>query len=289
MKVKAFTLNSFAITDDGGNPAGVVFDADELTEEQMKEISKVIGFSETAFIMKSDYADYKVRFFTPTEEVDLCGHATIGAFYALANIMNVKPGIYKQETKAGILDVEIKEDLTVLMNQNLPEFYEIIGKAEVAESIGLTAGDMPEDIPAQVVSTGLRDIMVPVRNRMILNAAVPDYRAIEDISRKYSVTGYHVFTLDTINRGTMHCRNFAPLYGIPEESATGTSNGALSCYLYKYGKIDNAAALHIVSEQGYSMNKPSEIICSLRINGRNIIEVKVGGRAKNIKEIEVLI
>lgn len=83
MEIKVYKINAFAKTAIGGNPAGVVVNADELSENDMKKIAGIVGLSETAFVMKSDVADFRVRFFTPTEEVDLCGHATIGTFSIL--------------------------------------------------------------------------------------------------------------------------------------------------------------------------------------------------------------
>jgi len=286
MKVKAYTLNSFAKSPEGGNPAGVVLNADALTEKQMKEIAKTIGFSETAFVMKSDSADFKVRFFTPNEEVDLCGHATIGTFYTLAVKEIIKPGKYTQETKAGVLSVEVSEDLTVMMDQNTPNYYDTIGKAEIADSLNISVETIPADLPVQIVTTGLRDIIVPVNSIETLNSIKPDFEKISDISRKCNAVGYHVFTTQTLHGSTAHCRNFAPLYAIPEESATGTSNGALACYLFKYGIIDTGQAGHIVIEQGYTMNKPSEILVSLAIKGEEILRVRVGGKAMNLAEIE---
>lgn len=117
-KIKVFTLNSFAKTLEGGNPAGVVLDADNLTEKQMMYISKEVGFSETAFVSKSNKADFKVRFFTPTDEVDLCGHATIATYFLMWNKQLIKSGNYTQETKAGILGIEAGKDGTVFMDQN---------------------------------------------------------------------------------------------------------------------------------------------------------------------------
>lgn len=287
MKVKVYTLNSFAKSSGGGNPAGVVFKADALTEKQMKKIAEIIGFSETAFVMKSDIADFRVRFFTPNEEVNLCGHATIAAFYTLAGEGIIKPGKYSQETKAGVLKVEINEDFTVMMDQNTPIFYDIISKEEIADSLNISEAAFPEDLPVQIVSTGLRDILVPVENLETLNSIQPDYKKVSDISKKYNAIGYHLFTLETLYGSTAHCRNFAPLYGIPEESATGTSNGALASYLFKYGKINAERAGNIVIEQGYSMKKPSEIFVSLTTQDDDILSVRVGGKALNLSEIEV--
>lgn len=287
MKVTAYELSTFTKAGKGGNAAGVVLNADSLAETDMKKIAGILGFSETAFVLKSACADFKVRFFTPNEEVDLCGHATLGTFFLLASRGYIKPGRYSQETKAGILTVEVKADLSIMMNQLIPMFYEIIDKKEIADSLNITATEMPADLPIQIVSTGLKDIMVPVKNIDILNSISPNDKMIEKISRKYNVVGYHVFTLESLNHTNAHCRNFAPLYEIPEESATGTSNGALGCYLLKYGKINGKQAENIVFEQGYSMKKPSEIIVSLSVKNKEIFEVKVGGKALNSSEIEV--
>lgn len=287
MKVNVYRLNSFAKTKEGGNAAGVVLDADSLSEKDMRKIARILGFSETAFTLQSNVADFKVRFFTPIEEVDVCGHATIAAFHTIASLGLLKPGVYKQETKAGILGIEIKEDHTIRMNQPVPVFSEIIDKEEIADSLNIKDSQMPEDLPIQVVSTGIRDIMVAVNSIKILNEIKPDMGKIKNISRKYNVVGYHVFALDSLHGAHAHCRNFAPLYDIPEEAATGTSNGALGCYLYHHGKVNKEQALNLVFEQGYSMKKPSEILTSLSIKENEIHEVRVGGNAMNLTLLEV--
>lgn len=289
MKIKAYTLNSFAKSIEGGNPAAVVLNADALSENDMKKIAGIIGFSETAFIMKSNKADFKVRFFTPTEEVELCGHATVGVFSLLLSLGEIKPGVYTQETGAGILKVEANKDMSIIMNQTIPSFYEIISKSEIADSLNITTAGIQEDLPVQVVSTGLRDIIVPIKNIEILKSIRPDFDKVSAVSKKYNSTGYHLFTFDTVNGSDAHCRNFAPLYGISEESATGTSSGALASYLFKHDKINSKDEEHIVFEQGYTMKKPSEIIVFLKIREKNIIEVKVGGKALNLSEIEIKI
>ena len=287
MKVKAYTINSFAKSIDGGNPAGVVLNADALSENDMKKVATILRLSETAFAMKSDCADFKVRFFTPNKEVDLCGHATIGTFYTLFKNGHLKPGKFTQETKAGILKVQVNEDLSIMMHQTLPSFYEIISKEEIADSLNITVAEMREDLPVQIVSTGLRDIIVPIRNIDILNYINPNFKKVAKISRKYNAIGYHIFTLESLYNSNAYCRNFAPLYDIPEESATGTSSGALGCYLFKYGKVNHHNAKNIVFEQGYTMNKPSEIFVSLNTEENEIFEVKVGGKALNLSAVEV--
>ena len=287
MLIKAYTLNTFTKSAKGGNAAGVVLDADPLTIEQMKKIADILGYSETAFVMKSDHADFKVRFFTPNEEVDLCGHATIGTYSVLSNLGKIESGNYTQETLAGILNVEVKKDLSIMMNQPVPVFYGIIDKDEISDSINIQTSEIDNSFPIQIVSTGLRDIVIPVNNLDVLRSIRPDFKKIAEICKKYNAIGYHVFTMESENSSNAQCRNFAPLFGIPEESATGTSNGALACYLFKYGKINCDQAKQIVFEQGYTMNKPSEILVSLSTGDNVILEVKVGGRASNQIETEV--
>lgn len=289
MKIKVHTLNSFAKTESGGNPAGVVLEASNLSKDDMKRIAKKVGFSETAFVQKSDKANFKVRFFTPTNEVNLCGHATIATFFLLTNKGIIQRGRYMLETKSGILNIQVKDNRTVFMTQILSQFSEKINREEIIECLNISEDQFPSDLPIQIVSTGLRDILIPINNLRILLSIKPNFDKISNISKKYNVVGFHVFSLETKFGSTAHCRNFAPLYGIPEESATGTSNSALSCYLFKYGKITKGQAGNLVFEQGYSMNKPSEILAKLKIEDNEIKEVQVGGTAIVKKEIEILI
>ncbi len=287
MKIKVFTLNSFAKTPAGGNPAGVVLEADGLSEKQMMFISKKVGFSETAFVQKSDKADYKVRFFTPVDEVNLCGHATIATYYLMWKKRQAKNGFLKQETKAGILGIEITEGGTIFMNQIPPQYYGELDKNQIAESLNIPVNYLDEELPVEIVSTGLKDIIVPLKSMGYLFLVKPNLQRINEISKQYKVIGYHIFTSETKFNSTAHCRNFAPLYGVPEESATGTATGALSCYLFKHGKINRTQVDKLLFEQGYSMNRPSEVLAKLLVSDDEIKEVKVGGKAIIAKELEI--
>ncbi len=150
MKIKVYVVNSFAKTVDGGNAAGVVLDTKGLIEDDMKKIAKIIGHSETAFVSNSEVADFKVEFFTPEEEVDICGHATIATFHTLAEQGRIHPNKYTQETKAGVLKVEVMKDHTIMMSQNLPQFLEVVNKEEIADSLNINLNDMVE--PLAIIS-----------------------------------------------------------------------------------------------------------------------------------------
>ena len=282
MKVEVYKLNAFTKSVDGGNAAGVVLHADELSEMQMQELARVIGFSETAFVKSSEIADFKVQFFTPSAEVDLCGHATIAAFSLLLQKGMLQGVEYTQETKAGNLKITIKDN-EIYLQQLMPRYFEIIDKEEIIDCLGIKINDLDDMLPIQVVSTGLKDIFVPLKSEKILRNLNPDMDKITEISNKTGVVGLHVFAISKDRNITAVCRNFAPLYGIPEESATGTSNGALACYLYKYGVLTEDT-MEARFQQGIYMNKPSEIIAKLCINSGKLVEVWVGGEAVLIGE-----
>lgn len=285
-KVTAYLLKSFGVDDTGGNPAGVVLNAEHLSDQQKKNIARKVNLSETAFVEKSNRADYKVRFFTPTDEVDLCGHATIATYSLLLLQSLIKPGEYTQELKAGVLGISIRDDGMVTMEQSLPQFAEKIESKDLIDIFGqqLTV----EDLPSQIVSTGLRDIMFPVQSREQLFNLHPNLEKMALFNKKTQSIGLHAFTLDTIEPGSIaHCRNFAPLFGIAEESATGSSNGALASYLYHYGKLKDLNLRGMKFEQGYSMGKPSEIFVTLGVNDTRIVMVEVGGKAQFYSKIEI--
>ncbi|WP_028401578.1 PhzF family phenazine biosynthesis protein [Ectobacillus panaciterrae] len=284
MRTKVYILSAFTKDGEGGNPAGVVLDTKDLTEKDMQVIASTLGFSETAFLLPSINSDYKIRYFTPNEEVDVCGHATIATFSLLLQNRIVNPGIYTTETKAGILDVQIHENHMVFLQQNLPSFLEVLPFEEIIESLCMNKVQLMPNMPIQIVSTGLRDIIVPVKSLTDLLEINPDMKEITEISRKYNVTGYHVFTLETLHDSTAHCRNFAPLYDIPEESATGTSNAALACYLVKYNDKTEKKERTFTFEQGYRMDSPSEIMVNVSVHSGNFVNVQVGGFTSTFKE-----
>lgn len=270
-----YRLSAFPKTDSGGNKAGVYINADKLSDSEMQEIAKDVGFSETAFVMKSKVADFKVRFFTPTSEVDLCGHATIATFNLLRDLKIIKEGIYTQETKAGILSLDVEKDF-VFMQQPSPIFSEFISVENIRECFSNLEVD--QRFKPQIVSTGIREIFLPVKNLDVLNKLDPLFEKMTLLARKYNTIGIHAFALD--DEVDAYGRNFAPVVGINEESATGTSNGALASYLFKYFVQKN----NFVLRQGYSMNQPSEIIVNLDIVDNEIHRVFVGGSARILPE-----
>ncbi len=276
---KIYRLTSFSKEPHGGNKAGVVINAGILSEEQMQKIAKEIDYSETAFVLNSENADFHIRFFTPISEVGLCGHATIATFNLLRDLDMIQEGFYTQETKAGILKLDIRKDL-VYMEQVPPIYGEYVDPNEI-EDCFLENGFVDRSLPIRVISTGMKEIFIPVKSIKKLDKLSPVFEKIIELSVNYDVIGVHCFSLTDDKDADAYGRNFAPIVGINEESATGTSNGALGCYLNNYVDKDKT---EWILRQGYSMDLPSEIITKLTIKNGEIQTVFVGGTAKILEE-----
>lgn len=271
--MKFYIADAFATDLFGGNPAGVIFlqEEDDFPEEAFcVKVAAELRYSETVFVKRIDKKIFEMRYFTSTNEVDLCGHATIAAFGVMQQESMVeKEGDYVCRTKAGVLEIQIK-DGRVFMDMAKPRLLKKIEKTEELEKIyqvlGLNYHEQMEKglaLKPQIITTGLPDIMLPVVDRMALDQIEPDMKALSELSRYYEVVGVHAFTVDCGDI-TCHARNFAPLYGIMEEAATGTSNGALTYYLYLNGKLGSFdKALYI---QGEKMGRASEIYATFEID-----------------------
>ncbi len=290
--VDAFTDKVF-----GGNPAGIVIlpdGGDFPDDESMRKTAAELRYSETAFVKKLGDGRFQTRYFTPAAEVELCGHATIGTFYTLLAKGIITPGkTYINETLSGTLEIVVNED-SVLMDMAKPQIFESIeGEEALKELYGImgigfegqgTCNEKPDVyfVPRKV-STGLTDIMMPVKDEAELEKIDPDFKALTELSRKYDVVGVHAFTCNA-NDGFIHARNFAPLYDIDEEAATGTSNGALTYYLYDYGMITPEKIYTVV--QGEKMQRPSKISTQLILEDGQP-KIKVGGFAVTLAEGEI--
>ncbi len=290
--VDAFTNQIF-----GGNPAGVVLlpeGADFPTDETMRQTAAELRYSETAFIKPLGADRFQIRYFTPAAEVELCGHATIGSFHALRDMGLVADGSRCiNETLSGTLEIVVDKD-AILMDmakpqafesldtpEQLAELYQVMGLSDKGQ--GAVAGKAELSLLPRKVSTGLTDIMMPVANEVELERIAPDFPALTELSRKYNVVGVHAFAVNTAD-GLIHARNFAPLYDIDEEAATGTSNGALVYYLYLNGLVALDRVYTVV--QGEKMGRPSRISAQVILKDGQPF-VKVGGPAVTLAQGEI--
>lgn len=275
--MELYTVDAFTDVPLGGNPAGVALFQDKLPDEaEMRRVAAQVGYSETAFLRRIAPDRFEVRYFTPVEEVALCGHATVGSFSLLLQKGLIEGGrTYIAQTGAGDIRVDIAAGL-VWLDMAVPKELGQLSDADASALLsmyGLEEGAFATLHPA-MVDTGLPDIMMPLANPALLAALKPDMEAISALSKRFNVTGVHAFALASDG---VHCRNFAPLYGIDEESATGTSNGALTYYLYRRGLVQPDATNLFI--QGEAMGKPSKIYSRLSVSRDGSVSIRVGGSA----------
>ena len=275
-----YILDAFTNQPFGGNPAGVVLlDSESFPEEKlMLQIAAELRYSETAFIRRDSEKEFTVRYFTPKAEVDLCGHATIASFVLLHH-ESLASGECRCHTKAGDLTIEAGEK--VMMQMATPRIVSTIEDTdELYKALGVS--DYRPTMPVQIAYSGLSDIMLPLSDVATLQNLKPDMNAIAALTKRYDAVSFHVFAF--ANDGyTAHVRDFAPLYEIPEESATGTANAALTYYLQQCGCLGIEAECAFL--QGEAMGRPSVVATQVRKDGT----IYVGGTAAIVAKGELFV
>ena len=297
-----YQLDVFTEVPLGGNPLAVFPDGTKLEGATMQALAREMNLSETTFVLPSENATKKVRIFTPGAEVPLAGHPTIGTWWLLGELGEVKlPSEGKtritQETGAGILPVDIHSKNgapdRVVMVQTLPAFTGIIeDTSRLASCLGANQGAVLREPASQVVNTAIPQLMVPFRSLQDLQA-LPSGGSGADLTQLVREVGSECamcYSLETVDpSATVHCRMFAPGIGVPEDPATGSAAGALGSYLVQYGIIQPEGGIaKVVVEQGLEIDRPSRIEVEVSVSETGeITEVRVGGKALTIIRGEV--
>ncbi|HEX4044044.1 MAG TPA: PhzF family phenazine biosynthesis isomerase [Gammaproteobacteria bacterium] len=260
-QVDAFTDEPFS-----GNPAGVVLEADTLSDIMMKKIAREMNLSETSFLFTSKKADFKLRYFTPIgAEVKFCGHSTVGALYMLAHKkmlgMN-KPGRYtfNLETQLGILPVTIslKTDKSITIQFATPKIMLVPSKithTELAQALGIPLEVINLDKPIMYEKNN-QDLYVTITRLKQLGELHIDHKSAKQFAEKHQIVAFALLCPETIAAGNhIHMRCFAPAVGIPEDPFTGSVLGGLSAYITQNHLLDKNISL-IRVEQGHFMSRP---------------------------------
>ena len=275
-------INAFTDNGKGGNPAGVVFDgAADLTPAQRQEIARQIAVSETAFVLPSDTADFKLEFYTPTRPIAHCGHATVATFVRLAETARLSSEEVVNETVDGPRRIRMRGPLGFL--EQVPAQVTAIDESnrrEILQSLGLTQEQLLTDVTPFLADNGNRSIQIGVVSPRVLRRLCPDMQHIQGITKRFDAVCYYVFSLDSVIEGRdATTRMFGPAYGIAEEAATGMASGPLACWLDSRA---NGQRGEFLIEQGHLMNPaaPSLIMGHPeRVDGK-LTAMWVGGSAK---------
>ena len=276
-EIKIKQVDAFTAMPLEGNPAGVVTRADGISDHEMQAIAREMNCSETAFVLPSTQARIRLRYFTPAQEVDLCGHATIAALHALQE-EGLAAGPLLAETRVGVLDLEAGQDGMHWMRQDTPRLRAWDEDVQdVLELLGLAPEDLDPKIPLGLAYTGLWALLVPLRDLQALRAARPDAGALAVHNKRRGIVSTHLFCGETELPGsTLHARDFSPAAGVAEDPHTGTASGALGAYLVAQGAI--APGRHVF-EQGWTVGRPGRIHVEV---APGAAWVRVGGEAVTV-------
>lgn len=290
--MKVIHYDAFAATPDQGNPAGIVLEADGLGHDEMQDIARRVGFNETVFVLRSDVADLKLKYYTPGHEINLCGHATIASLSCLRDrglIDKAKsPTI---ETNVGMLPIAFEGERgeLVRMKQDEPRFAPFHGDAErLMQAMGLRAEDLDDRYPIVYGSTGTWTLLVPVRSLEAFSRMAPRNRDFPAILTENPRASVHPFGMETRNaEALMHARHFSsPFSGTVEDPVTGTASGVMGAYYLTYMEPELASAAFVV-EQGHEIGRDGRVrVEARRLEGRTM-DVFVSGAAVFVKEMEV--
>ncbi|WP_379133824.1 PhzF family phenazine biosynthesis protein [Paenibacillus sp. sgz500958] len=286
-EIKVYHVDAFTSQPFQGNPAGIVPDASSLNVTQMQQIANELRLPESAFLLPSTdpRADFRIRYFTPQEEINFCGHATVGSAWLLASEYGWTDRSHQVvfETNVGLVPVtwELNGDKIskVTMTQISPSVIDIeLDRLEIAKAAGIDPEQLDDRFPIKLASTGNRHLILPVKTHAAIDAAEPLWEELSGINRKHNISTTHLFTFDAKPGFDLYTRDFAPAIGIPEDPVTGAANGALAGYLVLEGILKPDASHSLTIGQGDAIGRPGVLDVTITPADAGY-EIRVGGSA----------
>lgn len=288
-QVDACTLKPFT-----GNPAGVVIDGNGLSSDQMQKIANEMNVSETVFALKptnEEDADLRIRWFTPSQEVDLCGHATIALFHALAEegefgLEVDEPQSFLVETKSGILNVDVEwKDMLPYIKFSLPvpKFFPFPDDISMlCGALGLSEIELSKKVRPQITGSGY--CFVPVSNYDSLKSVEPNMLLLRKLKERHDLSGFAVVTTDTGDKDIdWHMRFFAPSLGVAEDPVTGSANGPMAVFLWENGFLDESKKYFTFrASQGRFVGRPGLINVIMTIDRGEVDSLQIAGQAVTV-------
>ncbi|MFJ9346729.1 PhzF family phenazine biosynthesis protein [Streptomyces sp. NPDC101237] len=255
---------AFSARAEGGNPAGVVLDARGLDDDAMLAIAADLGYSESAFLTRSDEErSYAVRYFSPKAEVPFCGHATIATAIALAE--RIGPGELVFATRAGTVPVTVAErdgTVTATLTSVEPHVEEIAGDdlAEALAALGWPAADLDPAFPPRIAFAGARHLVLAAATRSRLADLAYDFARLEALMHRLDLTTVQLVWRESAT--VFHVRDPFPVGGVVEDPATGAAAAAFGAYARELGLVPEDAVLTL--HQGEDLGRPGELTVTLR-------------------------
>ncbi len=285
MKPQIYHVDAFTSEPFRGNSAGVVLHADGLSEAQMQLIARELRHSETAFLLTSDDSDVRIRYFTPTVEVPICGHATVAAHYVRAKALGLGDCTVWQTSLAGRHRVEIhaeQDDYRISLEQGTPEFEPPLDdeiRAAIIAALHLTEDDMLPGLPIQVASTGHSKVMIPLKPGVDIDALSPNLSALTALSQKIGCNGFFPFQIRP-GKNETDGRMFSPAIGIVEDPVTGNANGPMGAWLVHHNLMaHDGKILRVQGHQGRALGRDGVVDVAVTVRNNQPDKVTISGSA----------
>lgn len=285
MKPQVYHVDAFTSVPFRGNSAGVVLHADGLSEAQMQLIARELRHSETAFLLTSNESDVHIRYFTPTVEVPICGHATVAAHYVRANVLGLGNTTVWQTSMAGRHRVDIEaigDDYRISLEQGIPGFeppLEGAVRTAIIHALHLSEDDMLPGLPIQVATTGHSKVMIPLKPEVDLDALSPDLQALATISQQIGCNGFFPFQIRKGENAT-DGRMFSPAIGIVEDPVTGNANGPMGAWLVHHRLMaHDGKTLRVQGHQGRALGRDGIVDVTVTIRDNQPEKVTITGSA----------
>lgn len=296
-RIRIFQVDAFTTDRFTGNPAGVVLEADSLTDAEMLAIARELNNADTAFVLKPDGADHdlRVRFFTPRTEAGFVGHATVATHFVLSRNGLAHPaasGRIRQRQKSGLVDVEVRGEgvaRRIAVRQPAPPLGRQLNDRErlaVLDALALSTGDIDTRCPLRIVGGAGTRLMIGVRSSDQLKQLKPDFSRLTTLSAQLGAAGFFVFTLSHGMAGCLtESRMFCPALGIPEDPVSGNAHGLLGAYLAEQGLLPQAGdTAKFTGAQGHHVHRSGRVDVELEFSAGKLDGVWIVGQAVEIFE-----
>ena len=290
MELEFLLIDVFTTRHFGGSPLYLFPDAGLVPERTMQQLANELGFGETAFVVSARSGGERrsgLRVFTPAAEIPFGGHSVLGATFALDQLGLREPRHrelpFTWELEAGQYQVmtHLEDEQSVYsLFQDAPVFLgQYFHRKKVARTLGIPESEIAiTGLPCEVISTGLPVHIVPLGSLEAMGQINLRRRDADAIAGDIGFGDLFVFTCETVDEAaTVHCRMFAPHFGIPEDPASGIATGALLAYLVKHRLVKFTDRVRIVSEQGLEMGRPSRLVVEAKVFEGQAHSIQVGG------------
>jgi trans-2,3-dihydro-3-hydroxyanthranilate isomerase len=281
-------VDVFTHTAHAGNPLAVVTHAAGLSTRKMQAFAREMNFSETTFVLDDApvRGAWRTRIFTPAHEIPFAGHPTLGTAHVIrTQLARGVPETVTLALKIGrvpVVTAQAGRRTLYWMTQPAPRWGGVVAPGAVARALGLRPADLDTRFPVQEVSTGLATLIVPVRTRAALAGIRVDrprlLKLVEGLEAK-SVLAFCVGAAD--RRHQLTVRVFVDYYGVPEDPATGSSNGCLAAWLARH-RVLGTEAIDVRALQGVAVGRPSTLHLRTVPLPDGGLEVQVGGGVVDI-------